>query len=103
MPFEKTDSPGDRRAEKEREERRKEKQTERRYTVMEIAAAAKMNRSTIRSRRVSLGIPGNRKGYTLEEVKKIIQPPKKKRNNYFNQAKADELKRTLQNDGYIPY
>lgn len=72
--------------------------TEERWTVKEIAMATKISEKTLHSRRQGRGIPANRGGYTLEEVKIMIKRPKKK---VPSQAKANQLRAKLLNDGAI--
>ena len=69
-----------------------------RWTIKEIALATKINEKTLHARRHDRGIPANYAGYTLEEVKIMIKRPKKR---VPNQAKANQLRARLLNDGAL--
>lgn len=71
---------------------------EERWTIKEIALTTKINEKTLHARRHDRGIPANYEGYTLEEVKIMIKRPKKK---VPNQAKANQLRAKLLNDGEL--
>jgi len=71
---------------------------EERWTIKEIAMATKINEKTLHARRRDRGIPANRSGYTLEEVKIMIKRP---RIRVPNQAKANQLRAKLLNDGAL--
>lgn len=69
-----------------------------RWTVKEIAMATGMQEKTLHSRRRERGIPACREGYTLAEIKIMIKRPKKK---VPSQAKANQLRARLLNDGAL--
>ena len=69
------------------------------YTMKEIEIASGIKAATLYSRRNRLGIPSDRGGYTLSEVKQLIKRPTLKRR--FNQRKADALRQMLKNDGAL--
>lgn len=71
---------------------------EARYTLKEIEMASGVSAGTLASRRKKRGIQANNAGYTYDEVKVLLQRPKKSR--ALDPKKADQLKRQLQNDGY---
>lgn len=69
-----------------------------RWTVKEIAMATGMQERTLHARRHNRGIPACRAGYTLDEIKIMLKRPKKK---VPNQAKANQLRARLLNDGAL--
>jgi len=69
-----------------------------RWTIKEIALATKMNETTLHARRHDRGIPACREGYTLAEIKIMIKRSKKK---VPSQAKANQLRARLLNDGAL--
>ena len=69
------------------------------YTMKEIEAATGIKATTLQGRRKKLGIPANRGGYTMSEVKQMIKRPPVKRG--FSQRKADALRAMLKNDGAL--
>ena len=71
---------------------------ERKYKVAEIALAAKLSPSAVYQRMRARGIPANRDGLTLDQVKAIVRRLPVKR---MNRAHAAELRKQLQNDGYL--
>ncbi|MBO4794311.1 MAG: hypothetical protein J5556_07090 [Deltaproteobacteria bacterium] len=71
------------------------------YKMREIAEATGIKHGTLESRRRKQGIPGNDKGYTLDQVKRMIKRPQNHRQ--FSMKKAMELRQILKNDGAIPF
>lgn len=71
---------------------------EERWTIKEIAMATKINEKTLHARRRDRGIPACRGGYTLAEIKIMIRRP---RIRVPNQAKANQLRAKLLNDGAL--
>lgn len=67
---------------------------------MEIEMATKVKRSLLNGRRKRLGFPANRKGYTLEEIKRMLKKPPHG-GNHASRRKAEKLKELLVNDGAI--
>ena len=68
------------------------------YKISEIALAAGVSRHTISARRNRLGIPANRKGYRIEDVKKMLRRGPTAR---MSKKSAMELREQLKNDGYL--
>ncbi len=76
------------------------KQEDMRFTIREISEATGINRGTLNSRRKKLDIPGNRGGYTLDEVKQMVKRPCCVRRPY-DPRRAAILKARLTNDGAL--
>lgn len=68
------------------------------YTIKEIALATGINSKTLHSRRKERGIAANRGGYTLDEIKRIIKRPTRRKPSTQN---ARELRAKLLNDGAL--
>ncbi len=73
---------------------------ERLYRVCEIALARGLSKNTINGRRKARGIPVNREGYTLEQVK-IMMKRRPRGAPRPSRQKAAELREKLKNDGYL--
>lgn len=71
---------------------------EQRYKMKEIQMATGISAGTLQGRRKRCGIPANRAGYTLSEVKQII---KKRSRQRYSKRRAEELRQILKNDGAI--
>ena len=69
------------------------------YTIKEIEIASGIKANTLRGRRKAQGIEGNRRGYTLDEVKKMVKRPVIKRGH--SMRKAEALRQMMKNDGAI--
>lgn len=69
------------------------------YTMKEIELATGVKRATLNSRRQRLGIPANRDGYTLEEVKRMLK--RRPVSRPANEQRAARLRQALKNDGAI--
>lgn len=76
------------------------KQEDTRYSLREISEATGINRGTLNSRRKRLGLPGNRGGYTLDEVKQMVKRPCCVRRPY-DPRRAAMLRNKLTNDGLL--
>ena len=68
------------------------------YKTSEIALATGVSRHTLSARRIRLGIPGNREGYRMEDVKKMLRRGPTAR---MSKKSAMELREQLKNDGYL--
>lgn len=69
-----------------------------RYTMKEISEASGISRATLDSRRRRLGIQSQNGGYTLAETKQILR--RRRPGRAYSQAKANQLRQKLQNDGF---
>ena len=69
------------------------------YTMKEIEAATGIKATTLQGRRKKLGIPANRDGYTMSEIKRMIKRPPI--HHGFSERKADALRAMLKNDGAL--
>lgn len=70
---------------------------EKRYTISEISMATGIKAANIAAARYKRNIPGNREGYTLEEVKLMLE----RRNNRKDKQRAEELKSLLKRENLI--
>ena len=71
---------------------------ERRYRMGEIALAMHVTPSAVYQRMRNRGIPTCRNGYDLDTVKQIVKRMPARR---CNKVKVAELRKQLQNDGYL--
>ena len=69
------------------------------YTMKEISVATGFSKEMLHRRRRRLGIPCQKGGYTMEEVKAMLKRPPNR--HVYSARKAQALREMLKNDGAI--